>query len=116
MNSLNFSLLYPTVEQRTQHENADYRPNVSEAVCDELGLNEIFGMKSGSLTDLFTSDIEVIKYRQQTVKDLLELPELLETLSGIHPILDDIKELRRLDSDKINAADSYLYSITEVEL
>ena len=116
MNSLDFSLLYPTVEQRTQHENAYFRPDVSEAVCDELGLNEIFGMKSGSLTDLFTSDIEVIKYRQQTIKDLLELPELLETLSGIHPILDDIKELRRLDSDKINAADSYLYSITEVEL
>ena len=116
MNTLDFSLLYPTVEKRTIHENIDNRPNVSEAVCDELGLNEIFGLKSGSLTDFFTSDIEVIKYRQQTVADLLALPELLDTLSGIHPILDDIRELRRLDNDNVSSADSYLYSITEIEL
>ncbi len=116
MNSLDFSLLYPTVEKRNYHECAENRPNVSEAVCDELGLNEIFGLKSGSLTELFTSDTEVIKYRQQTVSDLLNLPELLETLSGIHPILDDIRELRRLDNDNVSSADSYLYSITEIEL
>ncbi len=116
MNSLDFSLLYPTVEKRNYHESSDNRPNVSEAVCDELGLNEIFGLKSGSLTDFFTSDTEVIKYRQQTVSDLLNLPELLDTLSGIHPILDDIKELRRLDNDNVSSADSYLYSITEIEL
>ena len=116
MNTLDFSLLYPTVEKRTLHEDINNRPDVSEAVCDELGLNEIFGLKSGSLTDFFTSDPEVIRYRQQTVSDLLNLPELLETLSGIHPILDDIKELRRLDNDNVSSADSYLYSITEIEL
>ena len=116
MNALDFSLLYPSVEKRNYHEDVANRPNVSEEVCDELGLNEIFGLKSGSLTDFFTSDTDVIKYRQQTISDLLALPELLETLSGIHPILDDIRELRRLDNDNVSSADSYLYSITEIEL
>lgn len=116
MSSLNFSLLYPDTEKRSLHEDPKNRPDVSEAVCDELGLNEIIGLKSGSLTEFFTSDVEVINYRQKTVRDLINLPELLDTLSGIHPILDDIRELRRLDSDNVSSAESYLYSITEIEL
>ena len=89
---------------------------VSEQVCDELGLNEIFVLKSSSLTEFFTSDPEVIRYRQSTLEDLRRLPELLGVLSKIHPILDDIRELRRLDDNKVSAAESYLYSITEIEL
>ena len=34
----------------------------------------------------------------------------------IHPILDDIQQLRRLDRESSSSADSYLYSITEIEL
>ncbi len=110
------SLLYPNEESMVRHQSAQNRPNVSDVVCDELGLSEIFALKSSSLTDFFTSDPEVIGYRQATVRDLLKAPELLETLSGIHPILDDIRELRRLDNEGISSADSYLYSITEIEL
>lgn len=47
---------------------------------------------------------------------MLEIPELEATLSELHPILDDIKELRRLDSTKSSTGESYLYSITEIEL
>ena len=110
------SLLYPTAQLQAFHDNRDNLPCISEEVCDELGLNEIFGLKSSSLTEFFTSDPEVIKYRQSTLRDLVEIPELLETLSKIHPILDDIRELRRLDDSKVSAAESYLYSITEIEL
>ena len=110
------SLLYPNEESEICHRNGQNVPNVTEAVCDELGLNEIFGLKSSSLTDYFTTDESVIRYRQSTMRDLLSIPELLETLSGIHPILDDIRELRRLDNENVTSADSYLYSITEIEL
>lgn len=110
------SLLYPTAELQSYHETRANLPNISEQVCDELGLNEIFVLKSSSLTEFFTSDPEVIKYRQSTLEDLRRIPELLDVLSKIHPILDDIRELRRLDDNKVSAAESYLYSITEIEL
>ena len=110
------SLLYPNAELQAFHENRANLPDISEEVCDELGLNEIFALKSSSLTEFFTSDPEVIRYRQSTLRDLLDIPELLGTLSKIHPILDDIRELRRLDDNKVSAAESYLYSITEIEL
>ena len=110
------SLLYPSEESEIFHRNRVNMPKVAEDVCDELGLNEIFDLKTSSLTDYFTTDESVISYRQSTVKDLLAIPELLDTLSGIHPILDDIRELRRLDNDNVTSADSYLYSITEIEL
>ncbi len=110
------SLLYPSAESQARHESRVNLPDISEDVCEELGLNEIFGLKSSSLTDFFTSDPEVIGYRQATMRDLERTPELLDTLSAIYPILDDIRELRRLDDENVSSADSYLYSITEIEL
>ena len=110
------SLLYPNEESYNNHEAGRMRPDISEDVAEELGLNEIFDLKSSSLTDFFTTDIEVIKYRQATLKDLINIPELGDVLAKVHPILDDIRELRRLDDSRIGAADSYLYSITEIEL
>ena len=110
------SLLYPSEESRLYHSNTKNLPDISEAVCYELGLEEIFNLKNGSLTDFFTSDPEVIKYRQAVFADVLEIPEIKETLAKIHPILDDITELRRLDRENTSSGDSYLYSITEIEL
>lgn len=116
MESKFVSLLYPDEASLNYHQDRNNLPDITEVVCDELGLNEIFALKTCSLTDFFTEDDSVIAYRQSTIKDLMANPALLETLSGIHPILDDIRELRRLDNDNVSAADSYLYSITEIEL
>ena len=110
------SLLYPSEESRLFHADRDNLPRISDDVCYELGLEEIFDLKSAALSDFFTSDPEVIKYRQDVFADVLGLPEIKETLAKIHPILDDITELRRLDREKSSSADSYLYSITEKEL
>ena len=76
------SLLYPTLESEIFHRNRANLPSVTEEVCDELGLNEIFALKTSSLTDYFTTDESVIRYRQSTVRDLLSIPELLDTLSA----------------------------------
>jgi hypothetical protein len=110
------SLLYPTEESGRYHSYRENLPNISKDVCDELGLSEIFNLKNSSLTDFFTSDPEVIKYRQATVADMIDIPEIREALSKVHPVLDDIQELRILDSDNTTSGDSYLYSITEIEL
>ena len=111
------SLLYPSEASYEHHLDRKNLPNITDTVCDELGLNEIFDLRCSSLTDFFTSDPEVIAYRQKTLRDMIECPELGETLAAVTPILDDIRELRRLDRDRgASPADSYLYSITEVEL
>ena len=109
------SLLYPSSRSYEEHTKGTLRPDISEAVCDELGLNEIFMLKAGRLSDFFTVDTDVITYRQKTFGDMERIPELAETLSRVHPILDDIVELRRLSRES-NAGESYLYSITEIEL
>ena len=110
------SLLYPSEKLRDQHASGERVPDISEAVCDELGLSEIFDLKNSVLTDFFTEDKEVILYRQATVADMMDIPEIKETLAKAHPILDDIRELRRLDNELSSSSDSYLYSITEIEL
>ena len=110
------SLLYPSAESRDYHLDRKNLPDISEEVCDELGLNEIFNLKNSSLTDFFTLDTEVIKYRQQTVADMMSVPEIKDTLARVHPILDDIRQLRVLDRENTDTGNSYLYSITEIEL
>lgn len=109
------SLLYPTAESYEYHRDRSHLPRISERVCEELGLTSVFGLKSGRLSDYFTEDEEVIRFRQATLDDLLRHPALAETLKAVRPVLDDICGLRLLDRGE-SAGDSYLYSITEVEL
>ena len=110
------SLLYPDEEALRAAESKDNLPDISDTVCDELGLTELFDMKTASLSEFFTLSEEVILYRHEMMKDILSVPEVLSTLREVHPILDDIMELRRLDNGTLTSADSYLYSITEIEL
>ena len=100
------SLLYPNEESQIFHSDRNNLPRITEEVCDELGLSGILELKNSSLTDYFTADTEVIKYRQRAIADMLANEEIKETLSKIYPILDDIVELRRLDSDSSNPGDS----------
>ncbi len=110
------SLLYPTEESAMRHSDKSNLPDISETVCDELGLNEMFNLRSAVLSDFFTYDEDVISYRQKALLDMSENPGIKETLSKIYPVLEDIMNLRRLDGESTNSADSYLYGITEIEL
>lgn len=111
----NFSLIYPNEESKERHLRSEDRPNISPYVVGELGLGDILELKNGSLSDFFTADPEVIAYRNETFSDLLDNSELIDTLNSVMPILGDILELRRLESDSGDTTD-YLASITEIEL
>ena len=115
MDDIFVSLLYPTKEARELHRDAANRPDISERVCDALGLSEMFSLRSSMLSDFFSADEEILRYRQKTFADMLAVPELRETLDAIYPVLADIHELRHMESES-NPAESYLYSITEIEL
>ena len=109
------SLLYPSEEDRAHHESRKALPRIAPEVVEELGFDEILSLKNSSLCDYFTRDPEVIRYRQKTLTDMERLPALGETLAEALPILCDIEELRRLDTSS-GSGESYLYSITEIEL
>ncbi len=117
MDTLHISLLYPDEETRRAHMEGIGVPHIDEEVVSQLGLDTLLPLKNSTLSDYFTTSPEVIRYRQATLADLEKLPTLGETLGRILPILFDIEELRRLDKDSgLHAAESYLYSITEIEL
>ncbi len=104
------SLLYPTTD-------APYSiGGIAEYDAGRLELYELIDLRSSDIGDYFTYDPQTIRYRQATVRDLTEVPEVCRVLNRMLPFLTDITELRSLSADSESAGDSYLYSITEAEI
>ena len=110
-----FSLLYPDGESRRAHFAGEDSPRVDEFTLSELGLDDILPLKNSRAIDFLTASPAVIRYRQQVFADLLAHEEIGKTLTKLIPVLFDILELRRLESDSGDTAD-YLSSMTEIEL
>ena len=116
MEQLEFSLLYPTREQKAMHDAAENRPTVSEETAESLGLSSLISLKNSSLTSYITTDTEVIKYRSEIFSDMLKVSEISDTFVKVLPILSDIAELRRMSSSSERTTDAYLLSLSEIEL
>ena len=113
----NFSLLYPDGKTQQDHLAGVSVPDIDMYTLQELGMLEFFNPKSTPAAEHFTTDPAVIAYRNQTFSDLLNNPSLLDTLHRLVPVLQDITELRRLESDSgEDDTASYLSSMTEIEL
>ncbi len=111
----NFSLIYPASLPENERYAEKYRPDIDMFALEELGLLEAFDLKSGELSEFFTMNTDVIRYRIDTFKDMIENESLGKTLLSLIPILTDIMELRRLEAEE-GDTNSYLSSITEIEL
>ena len=115
MDLSDFSLLYPS--GRPYNEKT---PDISSDTIEQLELDLLFDLKNCSLEEFFTYDPDTIRYRQDIFYDMLECPEIAQTLSKAVPVLVDIEELRRLEGSLAGAgaasAQSYLFSLTEIEL
>ena len=113
----NFSLLYPDGKTQNDHLAGINVPDIDMYTLQELGMLEFFNPKSTPAAEHFTTDPAVIAYRNQTFSDLLNNPSLMDTLYRIVPVLQDITELRRLESDSgEDDTAAYLSSMTEIEL
>lgn len=110
-----FSLIFPSAQAQKKHDSGESIPDIDMFTLEELGLLEFFNLKSNDLSNFFTVDPDVIRYRIATFEDMLACEELTETLNKLVPVLNDIMELRRLEADSGNTED-YLSSITEIEL
>lgn len=111
-----FSLIYPDEKSQQAHSNDSDKPFIDMFVLEELGLLEVFNLKSSDLDEYFTSDPKVIEHRMAVFSDMLEFPQISITLNKLLPILTDIMELRMLEADLGTDTESYLESITEIEL
>lgn len=105
-----FSLIFPTTE-----DVGKYRVDVSSETVEAIELDYLINLKNSSICEYFTADPDTIRYRQSTIRDMEECPELSKLLLDILPMLSDIGELRRIQSE-MGVAENYLYSITEIEL
>ena len=106
------SLLYPNPSEAERKQSA----HLSEASAEQLELSRLIDMSESEAAQFFSSDEDVLLYRQEMFADMLENPSLSDILTKMIPVLGDITELRKLGSDSAMSADGYLYSITEVEL
>ncbi len=111
----NFSLIYPSLEKQTNRYSGKDAPSIDMYTLEELGLLDVFSLKNSDLDEYFTMDPEVIQYRMDVFEDMLACPDIAVTLNKLIPILSDIMELRRLETDSGDTS-SYLESITEIEL
>ncbi len=110
-----FSLIYPNNEARRRHDSGEDAPDIDLFTLQELGLLEALELKNSDLSEFFTMDPDVMRYRMATFDDMLGCPELTDMLNRLVPVLNDIMELRRLEADSGDPND-YLSSITEIEL
>ena len=110
------SLLYPDADTLRRHMLGEENARLSPSTAEQLELYFMMDLKSCDFGSFYTCDPEVILYRQDTFADMMENPELSAVLLKMIPFLNDITELRRMGSDSAASTESYLYSITEVEL
>lgn len=115
MNLTNFSLIYPDESSLAAHYAGKDRADISMFELEELGLTDILDLRNSNISEFFTTDPNVIKYRMDVFEDMLGNESISKTLNRLIPVLNDILELRRLDADNGDTA-SYLSSITEIEL
>jgi len=110
------SLLYPDADSLRRHSMGEEVARLSQITAEQLELYFLMDLKSCDFGSFYTCDPEVILYRQDTFEDMTNNPELTQILLKMIPFLNDITELRRMGSDSAASNESYLYSITEVEL
>ena len=114
MDLSNFSLLFPDESTKKDHYSGINCPDIDMYTLEQLGMLEILDLKSSELSDYFTTSESVMEYRNEVFADMLASPALSATLNKLMPVLTDITELRRLESDTRDG--DYLSSITEIEL
>lgn len=104
------SLLFP---DRIKNEGS---VSVNEDIIKSLELSDVFYMKDVDICDYLTTDAEVIRYRQQTVKDIMNNPKLSELLDECAEKLETVTELAKMRPDRSSGNEVSLYAVKEAEI
>ncbi len=116
LDTSDISLLYPDADSLRRHMLGQENARLSQITAEQLELYFLMDLKTCDFGSFYTCDPEVILYRQDTFEDMVDNPELAHILLKMIPFLSDITELRKMGADSAASTESYLYSITEVEL
>jgi len=116
INTTDISLLYPNQDSQRERYISDELISHRSAAASQLELDVIFETSSDVIASFFTTDPEIIRYRQEIFSDLTDSPEVCDTLRRMIPMLQDIAELRRMGSDFSSEGEGYLYSVAEAEI
>lgn len=116
INTTDISLLYPSQESQREQYLADSSAEYRRSAMSQLELDALFDMPADALANFFTTDPEVIKYRQETFTDLVDTPDICDVFRRMIPMLQDIAELRRMGGDFSSEGEGYLYSVAEAEI
>jgi len=106
------SLLFPPESSCTLYPGN----GVSEETAEQLDLYSLLDLRSIEFGAFFTTDPDIITYRQKTFDDACNIEGLCDVLRKILPFITDISELRRMSTSSDAVGDSYLYSISEIEI
>lgn len=101
------SFLYPNGQQACDHMIIDRK----SAACL---LKSFLFSNSIDVFEYLTDDIEIIKYRQEMFRDLLNVPKLQVLLKCILPMLETIRDLYVL-KEKSYDTEGQIYSIKLIE-
>jgi len=107
------SLLFPDGDSESRLYGSH---GISEETAEQLELYTLLDPASIDVGAFFTEDCDVIRYRQATIADALQVEGLCELLLRMLPFLTDIRELRKMSGSADGIGDSYLYSISEIEI
>ncbi len=116
IDTTDISLLYPSAESQQEQYFSDSSDVYRRTAVNQLEIDSLFDMPADAIATFFTTDPEVIKYRQETFADLSETPEICEVFRRMIPMLQDIAELRRMGGDFSSEGEGYLYSVAEAEI
>lgn len=107
------SLLFPDGKSE---DGLYFSKGLSAENAEQLEVYTLLDLATLDIGAFFTEDAEVIRYRQATFDDICEVEGLCDVLLRMLPFLMDIRELRRISGSSDGIGDSYLYSITEIEI
>lgn len=116
INTADISLLYPDQDSLKERYLSDSSAEYRRSAVNQLELDVMFDMPADAVADFFTTNAEVIRYRQETFADLTEAPEICDVFRRMIPMLQDIAELRRMGGDFSSEGEGYLYSVAEAEI
>ncbi len=108
------SLLYPS--ELLGLKDGEEGRGLSRDTWEQLEADLLLDLEGCEPSDYFSNSPAVIEYRQEVFRDLTDHPDLCSALRGMIPLLCDIADLRRMGAEVGDTAESYLFSITEIEI
>lgn len=108
-----YSLIYP---QGYRYDDKDLVRSESNELIRRLGADWLFYNKTIRITDHLTANPEVIAYRRDTLREVMERPVLLSLIRGAADRLSEISSLVRVKENPNLSYEAQFYSVRELEV